>query len=195
MKKLKFISLVTLLLLLGLGVFTSPDLIQSDRDNAVIISARSLMSLESPYTLQTEIGQKITTGLFNAILSVPFVYLFGNIQLLSFLFYATFLWLAYRSKYYYLYLFLLILFAPLIYRIMYYRLDELYWVVFYIAGLFYFKSNYKYLLLIPIIFSRNIFNFDFKVLLYNIDYYILIFVIYTIFLYKIKVVSDANRKE
>ena len=194
MKKLKFISLVTLLLLLGLGVFTSPDLIQSDRDNAVIISARSLMSLENPYTLQTEIGQKITTGLFNAILSVPFVYLFGNIQLLSFMFYATFLWLAYRSKYFYIYVFFLLLFSPLIYRIMYYRLDELYWVVFYIAGLFYFKSNYKYLLLIPIIFSRNIFNFDFRVLLYNIDYYILIFVIYTIFLYKIKVVSD-NQKE
>lgn len=195
MKKLKFISLVTLLLLLGLGVFTSPDLVQSDRDNAVIISARALMNLESPYTLQTEIGQPITTGLFNAIISVPFVYLFGNIQLLSFLFYATFLWLAYRSKYFYIYVFFLLLFSPLIYRITYYRLDELYWVVFYIAGLFYFKSNYKYLLLIPIIFSRNIFNFDFKVLLYNIDYYILIFVIYTIFLYKIKVVSDTNRKE
>lgn len=174
----KFILLL-LTIFFAFGVFNSNDLIQSDRDNAVIISAQALMNFENPYNYKTEIGQEITTGLFNSFISIPFVYLFGNIQLLSFLFYFAFLILIYRSNYFAVFAFAIILLSPFIYRIMYYRLDELYWVVFYIFGLFYFKSKCKYILLIPILFSRNIFNFDFRILLYNIDYWILIMIFYT----------------
>lgn len=198
-KQLKILILLILIVFFGLGVFASPDILQSDRDNAVIISSKALMNFENPYNYKTEIGQKITTGLTSAIISIPFVYLFGNIQLLSFLFYGIFLVLAYRSQYFYVIVFVLLLLSPFIYRVMYYRLDELYWAVFYMAGLLYFKSKYKYLLFIPLIFSRNIFNFDFRVLLYNIDYWLLIFILYTLFLYKIylakKFVTQETKKD
>ena len=181
MKKAVFIILV---LFFAYGTFTAPDIESSDRDNAVIISAKALMNLQNPYDYKTEIGQVITTGLFSSFISIPFVYLFGNIQLLSFLFYFVFLILIYRSNYFAVFAFAIILLSPFLYRIMHYRLDELYWVVFYIFGLFYFKSKWKYLLIVPIIFSRNIFNFNFQVLLYNIDYWLLIIIIYTFTLLK-----------
>ena len=120
----KFILLL-LTIFFAFGVFNSNDLIQSDRDNAVIISAQALMNFENPYNYKTEIGQEITTGLFNSFISIPFVYLFGNIQLLSFLFYFAFLILIYRSNYFAIFAFAIILLSPFIYRIMYYRLDEL----------------------------------------------------------------------
>ena len=179
MKKAVFIILV---LFFTYGTFTSPDIVSSDRDNAVIISARALMSLENPYNHRTEIGQVITTGLFSSFISIPFVYLFGNIRLLSFLFYFAFLILIYRSNHFTIFALAIVLLSPFLYRIMYYRLDELYWVVFYIFGLFHFKSKWKYLLIVPILFSRNIFNFDFHILLYNIDYWLLIIAIYTLLL-------------
>jgi len=180
----KFILLL-LTIFFAFGVFNSNDLIQSDRDNAVIISAQALMNFENPYNYKTEINQPITTGLTSAIISIPFVYITGNIQALTLLFYITFIILAYRSKYFYLICFFILILSPFIYRVMYYRLDELYWIAFYIMGMVYFKSKYKYLLIIPLIFSRNIFNFNYHVLLYNIDYWILILLVNNIILYKV----------
>ena len=167
----KKITFTILALFFAYGVFTSTDTIQSDRDNAVIISAKALMNFENPYSYKTEIGQEITTGLFNAFISIPFVYLFGNVQLLSFLFYFLFLILIYKNRYL---IYLTFLATPLLYRIMYYRLDELYWVIVYVTALITLKSKLRYLLVIPVLLSRNIFNFDFHVLLYNIDYWLLI---------------------
>ncbi len=63
----KKITFTILALFFAYGVFTSTDTIQSDRDNAVIISAKALMNFENPYNYKTGIGQPITTGLFNSI--------------------------------------------------------------------------------------------------------------------------------
>lgn len=178
-RKLVFIFLV---LFFAYNIFTSTDTIQSDRDNAVIISAKALMNFENPYEYKTEIGQGITTGLFNAIISIPFIYLFGNIQLLSFLFYLTFLILIYERSYL---IYIVLLLTPFLYRVIYYRLDELYWIVVYVTAFLTLKSKFRYLLIIPILFSRNIFNFDFRVLLYGIDYWVLIIIAYTYLLLKI----------
>lgn len=180
---MKKVLLIILISFFAYGVFSSPDILNSDRDNAVIISARALMSFENPYNYTTEINQKITTGLFNAFISIPFVYLFGNIQVLSFLFYFIFLICIYNSRHFYKWSLLIALASPFIWRVMYYRLDELYWVLFYVSGIFYFKSKWRLLLLIPILFSRNIFNFNFQVLLYNLDYWLIILAVYTAILF------------
>jgi len=183
----KIYILFILIILFGIGVFTSPVNVNSDRDEAVIITARSIINLENPYEHSLYNGSPNRTGLFDGAIAIPFVAIFGDYQILTFIFYIIFLIIMYRSKNFYLILIGLILLSPALIRIMYYRLDELYWVLLYIYALVSIKKWYRWFFIIPIIFWRNIFTFGTaRELLPMLDYWLLIIAIYTFSLYKFR---------
>lgn len=171
---MKQITLLIFILFIYNGVFNSPDLITSDRDEAIIISCNAILHLQNPYNFKTQLGNEITSGLFNIFIAIPFVYIFGNYQVLTFIFYLILICIFYNHKYFneIVLFFICSLFLS---RTMFYRLDELYWILFYIYFLVNLKSKWKYLFIIPIILSRNWFAFNYHSLTYNIDYFILIY--------------------
>ncbi len=63
----------------------------SDRDDGVEIAATMLMRGSNPWNERTQLNLAITTGPSSILLAVPFVALFGEINLLTFIMWAVFL--------------------------------------------------------------------------------------------------------
>ncbi|MCU0345035.1 MAG: hypothetical protein MUF28_14575 [Ignavibacterium sp.] len=116
-----------LLLFITTGVFLSPDIKTSDRDEAVEMSF---------YSDKTHLGNPITTGV-NKYLAYPFIKLDGNYQKLAFLFWLIIITWAYVNiKNLFLFAVIFIM-TGLVARTMYYRLDEIY---FCLVALFLFNN-------------------------------------------------------
>jgi hypothetical protein len=88
------IVLVAMIALVGWGTFVDskgPHDGGSDRDDGVEIAASTLMRGNNPWNERTQLNPAITTGPSSILLAVPFVALFGEINLLTFIMWTVFL--------------------------------------------------------------------------------------------------------
>lgn len=124
---MKYALLVILFVFICGGVYNSPDIKHSDRDEAVIMSFNSEV---------THLGNPITTGI-NKYLAYPFIRLTGDYKDLTFIFWLVIiLWAFINMSDLFLFSVVFIM-TGVVARTMYYRLDEIY---FCLLSLFLFKS-------------------------------------------------------
>lgn len=144
---MKPLALIIILSFVYVGIFTYADSLGYDRDNACIIFANSTIHLENPYLKTTQAGNPITTGIFG-IVAIPFVFLFGDIRIMTFIFYLLIIIKMYGYNYFSIFVITFIV-SYLPFKTMVYRLDE-----FYFPVIFLFYGN-VWIFLIIFALSRN----------------------------------------
>ena len=142
----KYLLLLLLIIFTYYGVYNSPDIKYSDRDEAVIMLGEGL--LKGELVKETHIGNPISTGI-NVFFCLPFIILFGDYQHLTFAFWLFIICIFYNHKYFFLFA-VYYLCSGLIFRTFYYRLDEFYFSLVYL-----YLSRFSLLWLIMVILSRN----------------------------------------
>lgn len=141
-----------------------------DRDEACVIMAKSIMNGENPYEKKTSIGNPITTGI-SGVIAIPFVLLFDDIKLLSFIFWITVIINVYKKineRQFIIFSFFFTL-SWLPFKYMVYKIDE-----FLFPVVILFMGWYPKTFLTVFLLSRNWFNLLPSYPFMNIQFYILI---------------------
>jgi len=142
----KYLFLLLLVIFTYYGVYNSPDIEYSDRDEAVVMLGEGL--LRGELIKETHLNNPISTGI-NVFFCLPFIMLFGNFQHLTFAFWLFIICVFYNHKYFFLFAFYYLC-TGLIFRTFYYRLDEFYFSLVYL-----YLSRFSLLWLLLLLFSRN----------------------------------------
>lgn len=152
LRRIKFCLLILCLIFTAILTFNGWDCQKCDRDNALIISALNIINGTNIQITQS--GLPITTGI-NKYLVIPFIYLFGDIQILSFIFWLIVLFKSYRGKHFIGFA-LFYLLGFIFYWNILHRQDEFYYPI----ALLYLTKNW-YWFIIYFLLNRNWFAIPF----------------------------------